>query len=500
MSHPRNLARLARTGIPTVDTAQKLRELVIYGNDYPSAVKTLGCLTVTDGGGGIWRWDAGNTTDADNLGTVLAPSSNPTAGRWIRDSSGNSVEAVWFGVVGDGVTDCTAALLAAIASLGSNATSNAGGNILLPRGQILLSDTIEVVRQGVMLIGCGISATDTEHGTIITNTVGLAGKPIFRFLDSPWCGLSNMVIRGDATIIPECAVEFVSEIATETLRGNSHMRIERVMIGVTRSVSGTEVEYNFNYGIKFTGDAQQNDQFHFNQVEIVGCNEDCINIPTIQSIWGTMNDVFLQHCKRGIYTRSDFTAYNLTLNACSDVGIQAYTGAIYVYGLFAEYQEQIIKTQTSPVYIFGGSVITIATTATSWAECTLANGQCFVMIGLEVIANGISQTLSVTRSSGVGIQSQVYLAGNNFPNGDSDAGYIFKSLLSTWNSTTKLCVTIDHGQGGYFRRQLIQGDNPAGIVELNLLGSKSGAGVQPAGLNPGDAWIDTNDQTVKIAT
>ena len=82
MSYARNLARLARTGAPTVDTAQALRDMPIYGGLYPKRVETLGALTAGDGGGGPWRWDPDSTAD-DNLATVLLPTGHVGTGRYI---------------------------------------------------------------------------------------------------------------------------------------------------------------------------------------------------------------------------------------------------------------------------------------------------------------------------------------------------------------------------------------------------------------------------------
>ena len=61
MSYQRNLARLARKGVITVNTVQELRDLTIYGNDYPEIVETLGALSVGDGGGQKWVWDPNST-------------------------------------------------------------------------------------------------------------------------------------------------------------------------------------------------------------------------------------------------------------------------------------------------------------------------------------------------------------------------------------------------------------------------------------------------------
>ena len=65
--------------------------------------------TDNDGGEGWWRFDAGSSATA-NGGTILAPDVGP--GRWIRQYS-DEVNVRWFGALGDGNTNDTAAFAAA---------------------------------------------------------------------------------------------------------------------------------------------------------------------------------------------------------------------------------------------------------------------------------------------------------------------------------------------------------------------------------------------------
>lgn len=64
-----------------------------------------------DGGGGTFFWDPSSST-GDNGGTIIVPTGS-TTGRWLRIWSG-TVNVRWFGAKGDGVTDDTAAIQAAI--------------------------------------------------------------------------------------------------------------------------------------------------------------------------------------------------------------------------------------------------------------------------------------------------------------------------------------------------------------------------------------------------
>ena len=131
MSYARNLARLARTGIITVDTAQDLRDLAIYSGIRPDAVQTLGATTKNDGGGGQWYWD-GTDTSADNLGTVIKEATT-TTGRWKRQYSG-VVNVKWFGASGDGVSDDTANLNNAFQS----------GSVFIPEGTYSVNSPLTV--------------------------------------------------------------------------------------------------------------------------------------------------------------------------------------------------------------------------------------------------------------------------------------------------------------------------------------------------------------------
>lgn len=97
-----------------------------------------------DGGGGQFYYDAG-ASDADNGGTVIAPTAG--SGRWKRIYSG-AVNVLWFGAKGDDVTNNTAAFAAAI---------KASQDVVFPVG-IFLLDTL-VIDKNMHISGAGRKLT-----------------------------------------------------------------------------------------------------------------------------------------------------------------------------------------------------------------------------------------------------------------------------------------------------------------------------------------------------
>ena len=116
------MAEMVAATIPAINTNSQARITALVA----------GRVTANDGGGGIFYYVPGSTT-ATNLGTVFKPAG--TTGRWLRDYSG-AVDVKWFGAVGDGVTDDTTAIQAAL-----NLIPNSGA-VRLSRGVYVISSSL----------------------------------------------------------------------------------------------------------------------------------------------------------------------------------------------------------------------------------------------------------------------------------------------------------------------------------------------------------------------
>jgi hypothetical protein len=124
-----------------------------------------------DGGEGWWRFDAASSATA-NGGTILAPDAG--TGRWLRQDIG-TLDVRWFGAKGDGTTDDTTAIQAAIDTPGA-----AGGTVAIPNTMRCLIDTALTVKPNVSLVGPhelvgspgnnNLAPYGTVGGTLIINS------------------------------------------------------------------------------------------------------------------------------------------------------------------------------------------------------------------------------------------------------------------------------------------------------------------------------------------
>lgn len=145
-------------------------------------VQTRGYTTQGDGGAATYFFNAADAR-ADNSGTILAPSGGG-AGRW-NLMPANVVWVEQFGAVGNGVTNDTVAIQAAIDFIATT-----GGTVNFSAKSYLVTSLVQ--KPGVYLVGQG-GMKRTVGAVYGTRLLGTAGSDIITFPDA---NVSDMAVVG----------------------------------------------------------------------------------------------------------------------------------------------------------------------------------------------------------------------------------------------------------------------------------------------------------------
>lgn len=229
------------TGAPLkVATVAALKAATVGRMANGQQVELANYSTVNDGGGGIFYYSSASVA-ADNGGTVIAPTAG--AGRWLRVFSGD-VNARWFAAKGDGATNDTTAIQAAITAAAAISTPG-GGAVFIPPGTYVV--TTLTVPERVQIKGDGRGAVLTSAYAGFVLECGGSGVALYYGI-----GVRNLAIvaTGDST----CGVR---------LRGTAGAVVENLYIEGTVSASNTGV------GVAIDGG---NTSSFFNKIDSVICN------------------------------------------------------------------------------------------------------------------------------------------------------------------------------------------------------------------------------------
>lgn len=150
-----------------------------------------GYEAVNDGGWGLFVY-VPSSTDADNDGTILEPTNG--IGRWFRVYTG-AVNVQWFGATGDGATDDSAQIQAAIDYIES---LTQGGAIFFPSATYLIETALAISGLvPIQLFGEGEgSSIITVSGAI--NGLEMGSGSADRTID---LRISNLSINGQGALI-----------------------------------------------------------------------------------------------------------------------------------------------------------------------------------------------------------------------------------------------------------------------------------------------------------
>ena len=121
------------------------------------AVLVQGYWSSGDGGGGLFAWVIASTLPGDNGGTIILPNVQPsTTGYWKRVYDG-PINVRYFGAKGDGATDDTSAINAALTLAASFGGPNLwGADVFFPPGTYC-ADNLQINQHNISVRGAGKS-------------------------------------------------------------------------------------------------------------------------------------------------------------------------------------------------------------------------------------------------------------------------------------------------------------------------------------------------------
>jgi hypothetical protein len=274
-----------------------------------------------------------------------------------------------FGAVGDGVTDDTAAIQAAINYFTITTQIN-GGIIYLPNNYAI-SDTLLIRNSSLDFYGQGFGAQQLGAQTYI-KWIGTTTNPMIRVQSSRAVKIRNLRLVGNTTYKPSAGIDFyVDNPGSPTdISQNSFNRIENVWIGAydgndQPSPAGTGSDANsgkqFTNGILYDGDNTGNNYDIFTNVRIGRCNNG-VAFASNQFGQNLFQGLWVTACDYGFTTQAPVIGIDWFFdnNAVADIAV-AGDARLQVYEFASEASYQMAALSSGArLTIYGGSFSTYA--------------------------------------------------------------------------------------------------------------------------------------------
>lgn len=303
-----------------------------------AAVRTTGYSAPGDGGGALYKRVASEPTHAGKF-----QSGN---GQW-WELAEPSINVRMFGAKGDGVTDDTAAIKAAIAKASSNRAK--GGVVFFPVGIYRITETLVINANGVELLG------ENEKGAINYDPIAYCGShimydasdsgPIIQFGDNTKWIYHNKLSRlrvGAAAGLTIKPVGILANICSEFTFENFHVN-GRCSVAMLFNACSIGRINNFDIaanvvGLKFVVNnnvplATGNGSLWFQQANIWDCAEDSVLITNSCSSV-TFRDSWIEYAKNIFHFKqeSDVSVNGdiILTNVASSVGSGGPTNSRFI--------------------------------------------------------------------------------------------------------------------------------------------------------------------------
>ena len=269
-----------------------------------------------------------------------------------------------FGAKGDGVTDDTAALQAALDAAGNNAPWGFRGTIVfVPPGEYLISSTLNVYRMAFEMVGCGLGNSPPYAAAPGMGSVfrwnGPADAPMMKIRDSYGINIRRIRWEGKEGVAGTAAMA-LNWVPEDQQGTNGATVIEQCYFGRYAHTNQGIHKGDLGYGIVMDGENGNNDEFKIDRCTFVGCTAAGIRMPNSQSIWGSVNNLTLSECGIGIETAASLTGYNVCFDACgTDLKIGG-TARVSLFGWQSERSKRLAEVAAYAALTTDGGVIQLS--------------------------------------------------------------------------------------------------------------------------------------------
>lgn len=318
--------------------------------------------------------------------SVLATAS--TTARALAGRFTTFIDVKDFGAACDDSTDDTAAIQAAIDSVGDTTVTRRSGIVVMITGPCRITSTITIRRKSIVLMGLGWGDRgDSGTRRSWLRWAGAAGSPMLKVQDVAGFGIRNLRLIGRSAAPPTAAINF-----NETNDGVpiTSCFLENVFIGPY--AGETDDALQFTNGILLDGLGANNSEHIWTNVKVHKVAQDGVHVGSTQNVNINIRGFFGSNCGRSaLYNCGQVTgsAWSFANNAVdiyvplADDNAATVNGETSVHGYFSEVAGRMLEALGSCRVTLSGTSFNISASLNADGKLVKAEGNIAVSLTLR---------------------------------------------------------------------------------------------------------------------